>query len=95
MLDDEAHPNPESKLQAVLRVLRGESPDAVAEDLQVSAATLESWCSEVLRHGLDGLRESDAEFRDLQRQIARARGTNRRLRARLDALSTQDNRSSS
>ena len=90
MSEEQAHPTPESKMQAVLRLLRGESLSTVAQELHVSEATLEGWHADVLRHGLNGLRESDAEFLELQRQLSRARGTNRRLRARIDTLSTQD-----
>lgn len=49
------------KMEAVLRVLRGESLDAVARDLAVTAARLAEWREEFLLGGQVALRSRGAD----------------------------------
>jgi transposase len=60
------------KTELVLRVLRGESLDAVSRESQVPANELETWKRVFLEHGTRGLKSrSDPEERELT--LARAK----------------------
>ncbi len=60
------------KMELVLRLLRGESVDAVSRESQVPAHELESWHRVFLEHGKRGLRtKAEPEERDLV--LARAK----------------------
>jgi len=60
------------KMELVLRLLRGESLDAVSRESQVPAHEVESWHRVFLEHGKRGLRtKAEPEERDLV--LARAK----------------------
>jgi len=69
------------KREAVVRILRGESLEAVSRDLSVTAARLSQWRDEFLAAGEASLRSRASDERDLE--IAR-------LRAKVGEL-TMDN----
>lgn len=56
------HPLPErwsakAKSEAVLRLLRGESVEAVSRELQIAAHELETWRKDFLEGGVAGLKK--------------------------------------
>src|SRR5919202_6336851 len=59
------------KTEVVLRVLRGESLDALSRELGVTAATIANWRDTFLAGGQAGLRSRPADERD--EEIARLR----------------------
>jgi hypothetical protein len=62
-----------AKTDMVLRLLRGESVDAVSRELQVPAQELEAWRRTFLESGADGLkrRHGDPETRLLKQAQAK------------------------
>lgn len=69
------------KMEAVLRLLRGETIDAVSRELKVKASTLGQWRERFLAHGQEGLKTRRRDERD---------GEIQRLRAKIGEL-TMDN----
>ena len=61
------------KAEAVLRLLRGETLDAVSRDLGVSGATLGQWREQFLAAGQASLKSRDADARDEEIQRLRAK----------------------
>jgi transposase len=61
------------KMEAVLRVLKGEDLDALSRELKVSTARLAAWRDEFLSAGQSGLksREPDARAEEIQRLRAK------------------------
>jgi transposase-like protein len=59
------------KREAVLRLLRGETLDALSRELGVTAATLADWRERFLTAGEAGLKSRDGDGRDLE--LARLR----------------------
>ena len=62
-----------AKIEVVLRLLRGESVEAVSRELQVPAHELEAWRRTFLEAGADGLkrRHGDPEARLLKQAQAK------------------------
>jgi hypothetical protein len=60
------------KMEAVLRVLRGESLDTVSREIGVTAGSLASWRDDFLAGGQANLRSRAADARD--EELARLRG---------------------
>jgi transposase-like protein len=60
------------KLEAVLRVLRGESLDAVSREIGVTASSFASWRDDFLVGGQANLKSRPADARD--DELARLRG---------------------
>lgn len=56
--------NSQRKMEAVLRLLRGEELDALSRELGVSASTLAGWKEVFLRAGQVGLKSRQADVRD-------------------------------
>jgi transposase len=52
------------KMDAVLRLLKGEDLDLLSRELRVNAATLSSWREAFLANGLAGLKSRDVDARD-------------------------------
>ncbi len=52
------------KMDAVLRLLKGEDLDLLSRKLRVNAATLSFWRAELLANGLAGLKNRDDDSRD-------------------------------
>lgn len=52
------------KLDAVLRLLKGEDLDTLSRELRVNAATLSSWREVFLANGLAGLKSREVDARD-------------------------------
>jgi transposase len=52
------------KMDAVLRLLKGEDLDTLSRELRVNAATLSSWREVFLANGLAGLKSREADARD-------------------------------
>jgi len=52
------------KVEAVLRVLRGEALDLISRDLGITAATLSEWREHSITSGLAGLKSRTANGRD-------------------------------
>ena len=76
------------KMDAVLRLLRGEELDAISRDLGVRAATLSSWRDEFLAAGQSGLKtrnatEPEENSRDLKELIGELTIDNECLKALL------------
>ena len=76
------------KMDAVLRLLRGEELDAISRDLGVTAATLSSWRDEFLAAGQSGLKtrnatEPEDNSRDLKELIGELTIDNECLKALL------------
>ena len=76
------------KMEAVLRLLRGEELDAVSRELGVTAATLSSWRDEFLAAGQAGLKthassEPEDQTRDLKALIGELTIDNECLKALL------------
>ena len=76
------------KVEAVLRLLRGEELDAVSRDLGVTAATLSSWRDEFLAAGQAGLKTRastgpEDDTRDLKALIGELTIDNECLKALL------------
>lgn len=76
------------KMDAVLRLLRGEELDAISRDLGVTAATLSSWRDEFLAAGQSGLKtrnatEPEDNNRDLKELIGELTIDNECLKALL------------
>ncbi len=69
------------KTEAVLRILRGETMDAVSRDLGVTAGTLANWRDQFLAGAQVSLKSRPADMRDDEL---------RRLRAKIGQL-TMDN----
>ena len=61
------------KMEAVLRLLRGETLDAVSLELGVSGATLGQWRDQFVAGGQGSLRSRDADERDAEIQRLRAK----------------------
>lgn len=61
------------KMEAILRVLRGESLDSLARELGVTAATLAHWREEFLAGGQAALKSRPADERDDEIQRLRAK----------------------
>ncbi len=76
------------KMEAVLRLLRGEELDALSRELGVTAATLSSWREEFLSAGQAGLKtrsksEPEDDTRDLKALIGELTIDNECLKALL------------
>ena len=56
------------KMEAVLRLLRGEDLELVSREYKVTAATLSQWRDRFLAGGQSGLQEHEADIRDEQIQ---------------------------
>jgi transposase-like protein len=52
------------KMEAVLRLLRGESLQSVSRELEVTASRLSEWKENFLQRGLEGLKSREADHRD-------------------------------
>jgi transposase len=52
------------KMNAVLRILKGEDLDLLSRELKVNAATLSSWRDVFLANGLAGLKSREVDARD-------------------------------
>ena len=52
------------KMDAVLRLLKGEDLDSLSRELKVNAATLSCWRDVFLANGLNGLKSRDTDARD-------------------------------
>lgn len=52
------------KMEAVLRLIKGEAIDAVSRDLKVSTSKLSSWRDEFLAAGQAGLKSREPDHRD-------------------------------
>lgn len=61
------------KMEAVLRLLRGEALDAVSRELGVGGATLGQWREQFVAAGQSSLRSRDADERDAEIQRLRAK----------------------
>ena len=61
------------KVEAVLRLLRGEELDVLARELGVTAATLSQWREQFLAAGQAGLKSRAADGRDEALQQLRAK----------------------
>jgi len=61
------------KMEAVLRLLRGETLDAVSRELGVGGATLGQWRDQFVAGGQGSLRSRDADERDAEIQRLRAK----------------------
>lgn len=61
------------KMDAVLRLLRGEELDVLSRKLGVTAATLSRWREQVLASGRAGLKSRGADARDEEVQRLRAK----------------------
>lgn len=56
--------NSKRKMEAVLRLFRGEALDAVSRDLKVSTTRLSEWRDEFLAAGQAGLKSREPDHRD-------------------------------
>jgi transposase-like protein len=61
------------KMEAIMRVLRGEALDSLARELGVTAATLAHWLEEFLGGGQTALKSRSADERDDEIQRLRAK----------------------
>ena len=63
------------KQEVVLRLLRGESLDALSRETGLTAGILSGWCDEFLEAGLAGLkrRSDDPKGTVLERELRRAK----------------------
>jgi len=61
------------KTEAVLRLLRAETLDAVSRELGVGGATLGQWRDQFLTGGQSALKSRDADARDAEIQRLRAK----------------------
>lgn len=61
------------KTEAILRLLRGESLDALAREVGVTAATVAHWREQFLAAGQAGLKSRPADERDEEIQRLRAK----------------------
>jgi hypothetical protein len=52
------------KMDAVMRLLKGEDLDSLSRELRVNAATLSSWREVFLANGLAGLKSREVDARD-------------------------------
>jgi hypothetical protein len=52
------------KMDAVIRLLKGEDLDSLSRELRVNAATLSSWREVFLANGLAGLKSREVDARD-------------------------------
>jgi transposase len=52
------------KMDAVIRLLKGEDLDSLSRELMVNAATLSSWREVFLSNGLAGLKSREVDARD-------------------------------
>lgn len=52
------------KMEAVLRLLKGEDLDALSRELKVTAATLSEWREVFLASGIAGLKSREVDGRD-------------------------------
>jgi hypothetical protein len=52
------------KMDAVMRLLKGEDLDSLSRELKVNAATLSSWREVFLANGLAGLKSREVDARD-------------------------------
>ncbi|MBA3628458.1 MAG: transposase [Actinobacteria bacterium] len=74
------------KADVVVRLLRGESLDALSRELRVEAHRLQAWRDEFLAGGVEGLKArplqpEDRRFRDAERKIGELTMDNEILRA--------------
>jgi hypothetical protein len=60
-------------MEAVLRILKGESLDALARELKVSTSRLAQWREEFLAAGQSGLKAREPDARDDEIQRLRAK----------------------
>jgi transposase len=70
------------KMEAVLRVLRGEDLDLVSRELGLTAATLSAWRDQFLASGQAGLKSRAADGRD--EELARLKAVVGDLTMRLE-----------
>jgi len=78
-------------MEAVLRLLRGESLEALSRELGTTAATLSTWREEFLRGGQGALRarpadERDSEIARLKAKVGELTMANELLEEKIDRL---------
>lgn len=62
--DERGRWSSKKKMDAVLRLLKGEDLDTLSRELRVNAATLSSWREVFLANGLAGLKSREADARE-------------------------------
>lgn len=73
----------ERKMEAVLRLLRGEDPDALSRELGVPAAEISEWRDAVLTGGRAGLRRRPGDGRDEEVRALKAKAADLTMRLEL------------
>ena len=63
-IDERGRWSSKKKMDAVLRLLKGEDLDTLSRELRVNAATLSSWREMFLANGLAGLKSRETDARD-------------------------------
>lgn len=62
--EDRGRWSAKKKMDAVLRLLKGEDLDTLSRELKVNAATLSSWREVFLASGIAGLKSREVDARD-------------------------------
>ena len=63
-IDERGRWSSKKKMDAVLRLLKGEDLDTLSRELRLNAATLSSWRDVFLVNGLAGLKSRETDARD-------------------------------